>query len=153
MVYSVLLYSLCYINWIMSTITSEMYCTFFGFNKEWLNEQKNVFFDSIVQVKIVNSSDEIVPIGESGEVCTRGYSTMLNYWNDPEKTREVIGPGNWYHTGWVHNGNYKDYLYKVNTEKQIINYNSCQLSKGVQVSMQSNYDFDLVATLIFDDQT
>lgn len=51
------------------------------------------------EVKIVNENDEIVPIGEPGEICTRGYTTMLGYWNDPEKTAEVISQTRWYHSG------------------------------------------------------
>lgn len=37
--------------------------------------------------------------GEPGELCTRGYSVMLGYWNDPEKTAEVIDAARWMHTG------------------------------------------------------
>jgi fatty-acyl-CoA synthase len=35
----------------------------------------------------------------AGEFCTRGYSVMLGYWNDPEKTREAIDADGWMHTG------------------------------------------------------
>ncbi len=37
--------------------------------------------------------------GEPGEYCTRGYSVMLGYWNDEEKTREAIDEDGWMHTG------------------------------------------------------
>ena len=37
--------------------------------------------------------------GESGELCTRGYSVMLGYWNDPERTAEAIDADGWMHTG------------------------------------------------------
>ena len=37
--------------------------------------------------------------GEPGELCTRGYSVMLGYWDDPEKTAEAIDPAGWMHTG------------------------------------------------------
>ncbi|MET3804297.1 fatty-acyl-CoA synthase [Nakamurella sp. UYEF19] len=40
-----------------------------------------------------------VPRGEPGELCTRGYSVMLGYWDQPEKTAEVIDPARWMHTG------------------------------------------------------
>ncbi len=50
---------------------------------------------------MVDESGCVVPIGERGEMCTRGYTTMLNYWNDPEKTQEVISEDRWYHTGYV----------------------------------------------------
>ena len=38
-------------------------------------------------------------IGEPGELCTRGYSVMLGYWNDEERTREAIDDARWMHTG------------------------------------------------------
>ena len=37
--------------------------------------------------------------GETGEFCTRGYSVMLGYWEDPEKTAEAIDADGWMHTG------------------------------------------------------
>jgi fatty-acyl-CoA synthase len=53
-----------------------------------------------VEVKIVDpSSGRIVPRGTPGELCTRGYSVMLGYWNDPHATREAIDEGRWMHTG------------------------------------------------------
>ena len=55
------------------------------------------FSDS--KAKLVNENYEVVPVGESGEICTRGFSTFLGYWNDQEKTSEVITPDRWYHTG------------------------------------------------------
>ena len=51
-----------------------------------------------IEVKIVDSQDKVVPIGEQGEICTRGYSVMKGYWNDPEKTAETIIDG-WLHSG------------------------------------------------------
>jgi fatty-acyl-CoA synthase len=53
-----------------------------------------------VEVKIVNPDSRLVlPRGEPGEMCTRGYSVMLGYWNEPEKTAESIDAGRWMHTG------------------------------------------------------
>jgi len=43
--------------------------------------------------------DRCLPLGERGEVQTRGYNTMVNYLNDPTKTSEVITPNRWYRTG------------------------------------------------------
>ena len=40
-----------------------------------------------------------VPRGTAGELCTRGYSVMLGYWDAPEKTAEVLDPTRWMHTG------------------------------------------------------
>ncbi|HEY8614823.1 AMP-binding protein [Phenylobacterium sp.] len=54
-----------------------------------------------LEVKIVDADGRIVPRGEAGELCTRGYSVMLGYWDDPEKTAEAIDPAGWMHTGDV----------------------------------------------------
>ncbi len=51
-----------------------------------------------VEIKIVNTDDRVVPIGEQGEICTRGYSVMKGYWGDDEKTAETIIDG-WLHSG------------------------------------------------------
>jgi fatty-acyl-CoA synthase len=53
-----------------------------------------------VEVKIVDPTDgRVLPRGEPGELCTRGYSVMLGYWDDPERTAEAIDRGRWMHTG------------------------------------------------------
>ena len=53
-----------------------------------------------VEVKIINpETGQVVPVGEMGELCTRGYSVMLGYWNDEEKTRDSIDATGWMHTG------------------------------------------------------
>jgi fatty-acyl-CoA synthase len=53
-----------------------------------------------VEVKIVDpDSGAVVPIGTAAEVCTRGYSVMLGYWEEPAKTDEVIDSARWMHTG------------------------------------------------------
>jgi fatty-acyl-CoA synthase len=53
-----------------------------------------------LEVKLVDPATGLtVPRGEPGELCTRGYSVMLGYWNDPEKTAEVIDAARWMHTG------------------------------------------------------
>jgi fatty-acyl-CoA synthase len=53
-----------------------------------------------VEVKIVSpETGRVVPRGEPGELCTRGYSVMLGYWNDPERTAEAIDRGRFMHTG------------------------------------------------------
>ena len=51
------------------------------------------------EVKIVDSEGRIVPRGTPGELCTRGYSVMLGYWNDEAKTSEAIDKAGWMHTG------------------------------------------------------
>ena len=53
-----------------------------------------------VEVKITDpDTGETVERGERGELCTRGYSVMLGYWNDPERTSEAIDADAWMHTG------------------------------------------------------
>ena len=52
-----------------------------------------------VEVKIVDDEARIVPVGKQGELCTRGYLVMHGYWDDPERTREVIDPAGWMHSG------------------------------------------------------
>ena len=52
-----------------------------------------------VDVKVIDPlTDELVDTGTPGELCTRGYSVMIGYWHEPEKTAEVLRDG-WMHTG------------------------------------------------------
>jgi fatty-acyl-CoA synthase len=53
-----------------------------------------------VEVKVVDPvTGGTLPRGEPGELCTRGYSVMLGYWKEPEKTAEAIDTARWMHTG------------------------------------------------------
>ncbi len=52
-----------------------------------------------IEVKIVDAEGRVVPRGTPGELCTRGYSVMLGYWDDEERTREAIDEARWMHTG------------------------------------------------------
>jgi fatty-acyl-CoA synthase len=52
-----------------------------------------------VEVRIVDDEGATVARGERGELCTRGYSVMKGYWNDPDKTAEAIDADGWMHTG------------------------------------------------------
>jgi fatty-acyl-CoA synthase len=52
-----------------------------------------------LEVKIVDGAGRIVPIGQQGELCTRGYAVMRGYWEDEARTREAIDAAGWMHTG------------------------------------------------------
>ncbi len=52
-----------------------------------------------VEVRIANEEGRTLPRGKTGELLTRGYSVMLGYWGDPDKTAEAIDEDGWMHTG------------------------------------------------------
>ncbi|MGW4299382.1 AMP-binding protein [Streptomyces sp. NPDC004646] len=53
-----------------------------------------------LEVKVVDPATGVTqPRGAAGELCTRGYSVMLGYWDEPERTAEAIDAGRWMHTG------------------------------------------------------
>ncbi len=53
-----------------------------------------------LETKVVDpATGEVVPRGTAGELCTRGYSVMIGYWQEPEKTAEAIDADGWMHTG------------------------------------------------------
>jgi len=51
-----------------------------------------------LECKVVDLDGNVVPVGEKGELCTRGYSVMQGYWGDAERTRQAVVDG-WMHTG------------------------------------------------------
>ena len=53
-----------------------------------------------VEIKIVDPVDgSIVDLGQPGELCVRGYSVMLGYWNNPDATNSAIDEEGWMHSG------------------------------------------------------
>jgi fatty-acyl-CoA synthase len=74
-----------------------------------------------VEIKIVQSdSGAVVSRGETGELCTRGYSVMLGYWNNPSATAEAIDEGRWMHTGDLATLNEQGYINIVGRIKDMI---------------------------------
>lgn len=54
---------------------------------------------SHVEAKVCDKDGKLLPCGTPGELCTRGYSTMLGYWGDEKKTNETIDAKRWLHSG------------------------------------------------------
>jgi fatty-acyl-CoA synthase len=52
-----------------------------------------------IECKVIDAAGETVPCGQPGEFCTRGYSVMLGYWGDSERTAEAIDKHGWMHSG------------------------------------------------------
>jgi fatty-acyl-CoA synthase len=74
-----------------------------------------------VEIKIVDPIDNtVVPRGEPGELLTRGYSVMLGYWNDPERTAEAIDRAGWMHTGDLATMDDEGYVNIVGRSKDMI---------------------------------
>ena len=74
-----------------------------------------------VEVKVVDpETGRTVPRGEAGELLTRGYSVMLGYWNDPERTAESIDAARWMHTGDLATMDGEGYLNIVGRIKDLV---------------------------------
>jgi fatty-acyl-CoA synthase len=74
-----------------------------------------------VEVKVVDpETDAIVPRGESGELCTRGYSVMLGYWNNQDASAAAIDTARWMHTGDLATLDDDDYVNIVGRIKDMI---------------------------------
>jgi fatty-acyl-CoA synthase len=74
-----------------------------------------------VEIKIVDpETGAVVPRGEPGEHCTRGYNVMLGYWNDEKATREAIDATGWMHTGDLATMDEAGYVKIVGRNKDMI---------------------------------
>ncbi len=74
-----------------------------------------------VEVKIIDpESGATVARGDPGELCTRGYSVMAGYWNDPERTAEAIDADGWMHTGDLATMDDEGYVNIVGRSKDMV---------------------------------
>ena len=74
-----------------------------------------------VEVKVIDpATGLVVPEGQPGELCTRGYSVMLGYWQEPDKTTEAIDAAGWMHTGDLATMDAEGYLSIVGRIKDLV---------------------------------
>jgi fatty-acyl-CoA synthase len=74
-----------------------------------------------VEVKVVEpDGGATVPRGEPGELCTRGYSVMAGYWDDPDRTAEAIDTDGWMHTGDLATMDDEGYVNIVGRSKDMV---------------------------------
>lgn len=72
------------------------------------------------QVEIMDDDNNILPVGEKGEICIKGHPVMIGYLNKPETTAETIRDG-WLHTGDMGYADEEGYLYVAGRKKEMIN--------------------------------
>ena len=72
------------------------------------------------EIKVVDDKGRIVPRGEPGELCTRGYCVMRGYWGDPERTTETIDEARWIRTGDTATMDKRGYLRIVGRSKDML---------------------------------
>ncbi len=73
-----------------------------------------------VEVQVVDEDGKVVERGQTGELCTRGYSVMTGYWDDPERTAEAIDADGWMHTGDLATMDGDGYLNIVGRSKDMV---------------------------------
>ncbi|KJH85436.1 MULTISPECIES: AMP-binding protein [Pseudomonas] len=73
-----------------------------------------------LESKIIDTAGDIVPRGTIGELCTRGYSVMLGYWNNPKGSAEAIDSQGWMHTGDLATMDEQGYVRIVGRNKDMI---------------------------------
>ncbi len=75
----------------------------------------------LTECKLVDAEGRVVPLGQKGEICTRGYMVMQGYWQDEKATRSSIDERGWMHTGDVGVFDEKGYLSIAGRIKDMIN--------------------------------
>jgi HIP---CoA ligase len=73
-----------------------------------------------VEVRLVDDHGHDVPAGTPGELLVRGYGVMAGYWEDPEKTAEVIDAGGWLHTGDIATRDTDGYVTITDRKKDMV---------------------------------
>ena len=74
-----------------------------------------------VEIKIVDpATGDVVPRGETGELCSRGYIVMRGYWNNDDATRQAVDPARWMHTGDLATMDEQGYINIVGRIKDMI---------------------------------
>ncbi|MEO8272423.1 MAG: AMP-binding protein, partial [Aureliella sp.] len=71
------------------------------------------------EVCVQNDDNRIIPVGHTGELCFRGSSVMLGYWNDAEATRRAIIDG-WLHSGDIGHIDQRGYMYITDRKKDMM---------------------------------
>lgn len=73
------------------------------------------------EIKIIDpQSGELVPYNTPGELCSRGYTTMVGYWNDEVKTKEAIDQTGWFHSGDIATMNEEGYITMAGRIKDLV---------------------------------
>jgi fatty-acyl-CoA synthase len=72
------------------------------------------------EIKIIDEDGKVVPLGEKGELCCRGYSVMQGYWDDEERTAETIDSAGWLHSGDLAEMDEEGYVQIVGRIKDMI---------------------------------
>lgn len=57
------------------------------------------FISDHTEVKVIDGMGDLVPFGQPGELCVRGYMTLLDYYDDADKTKEILSADGWFKTG------------------------------------------------------
>ncbi|MCW8885484.1 MAG: AMP-binding protein [Motiliproteus sp.] len=73
-----------------------------------------------LESKIISADGQVTPRGQLGELCTRGYSVMLGYWNNPTATEQAIDSDGWMHTGDLATMDENGYISIVGRSKDMV---------------------------------
>lgn len=83
-------------------LTESSACSFFSLKNESEKQTTDTvgFLQDHLEAKVIDENGIIVPFGVAGELCIRGYQTMLGYYNDESRTKEMISNDKWLRTGY-----------------------------------------------------